>query len=151
MSRRAEPVGLPVRAFLSEESRSSPWMSGDQRSVVMLRDRQLWRHADWCDGAPLLAGCREEYHDLQGLIRRGGLAVRSCQSAYLYSSRSTVEIGRNARRLPTKGLCMSKSQQYRAKATEYGELVKTSTSPEESDKSRCDLRQAQASSRIQSV
>src|SRR5690348_3312889 len=31
-----------------------------------------------------------------------------------------------------KGLCMFKSQQYRAKATEYGELVKTSTSPEES-------------------
>ena len=28
----------------------------------MLGDRQLWRHADWCDGAPLLAGCREEYH-----------------------------------------------------------------------------------------
>ena len=27
---------------------------------------------------------------------------------------------------------MFKSQQYRAKATEYGELVKTSTSPEES-------------------
>ena len=26
----------------------------------------------------LLAGCREEYHDLQGLIRPGGLAIRSC-------------------------------------------------------------------------
>jgi hypothetical protein len=50
-------------------------MSGDQRSVVMLGDRQLWRHAGWCDGAPLLAGCREEYHDLQGLIRPGGLAI----------------------------------------------------------------------------
>jgi hypothetical protein len=37
----------------------------------------------------------------------------------------------DARRLPTKGLCMFKSQQYRAKATELGELVKTSTSPEE--------------------
>ena len=44
----------------------------------MLGDRQLWRHAGWCDGAPLLAGCREEYHDLQGLIRPGGLAIRSC-------------------------------------------------------------------------
>src|SRR6478672_9924984 len=63
--------------FLSEDSSSSPWMSGDQRSVVMLGDRQLWRHAGWCDGAPLLAGCREEYHDLQGLSRPGGHAIRS--------------------------------------------------------------------------
>src|ERR1700736_2947613 len=47
-------------------------MSGNQRSVVILGDRQLWRHADWCDGAPLLVGCREEYHDLQGLIRPAG-------------------------------------------------------------------------------
>jgi hypothetical protein len=31
-----------------------------------------------------------------------------------------------------KGLCMFKSQQYRAKAIEFGGLVKTSTSPEES-------------------
>jgi len=44
----------------------------------MLGDRQLWRHAGCVDGAPLLAGCREEYHDLQGLIRPGGLAIRSC-------------------------------------------------------------------------
>src|ERR1700758_3761437 len=36
--------------------------------------------------------------------------------------------------IPTKGLCMFKSQQYRAKATEYGELVKSSTSTEESRK-----------------
>jgi len=64
--------------FLSEHSRSSPWMSGDQRSVVMLRDRHLRKHAGWSDGAPLLAGCREEYHDLQGLIAPGGLAIRSC-------------------------------------------------------------------------
>jgi hypothetical protein len=35
---------------------------------------------------------------------------------------------------PTKGLCMFKSQQYRAKATECGELVKGSTSAEESRK-----------------
>jgi hypothetical protein len=34
----------------------------------------------------------------------------------------------------TKGLCMFKSQQYRAKATECGELVKSSTSAEESRK-----------------
>ena len=53
-------------------------MSGDQRSVIILGDRQLWRHAGRCDGAPLLVGCREEYHDLQGLIRPGGLAIRSC-------------------------------------------------------------------------
>jgi len=33
-----------------------------------------------------------------------------------------------------KGLCMFKSQQYRAKATECGELVKSSTSAEESRK-----------------
>ena len=26
----------------------------------MLGDRQLWRHAGWRGGAPLLAGCREE-------------------------------------------------------------------------------------------
>jgi hypothetical protein len=55
-----------------------PMDGGDQRSVVMLGGRQLWRHAGWSDGAPLLAGCREEYHDLQGLIRPGGLAIRSC-------------------------------------------------------------------------
>jgi hypothetical protein len=53
-------------------------MSGDQISVVMLGDRQLRKHAGWSGGAPLLAGCREEYHDLQGLIRPGGLAIRSC-------------------------------------------------------------------------
>jgi hypothetical protein len=35
---------------------------------------------------------------------------------------------------PTKGLCMFKFQQYRAKATECGELVKSSTSAEESGK-----------------
>ena len=35
---------------------------------------------------------------------------------------------------PTKGLCMFKSQQYRAKATECGELVKSSGSAEESRK-----------------
>ena len=34
----------------------------------------------------------------------------------------------------TKGLCMFKSQQYRAKATEYGELVKSSADAEESRK-----------------
>jgi hypothetical protein len=27
------------------------------------------------DGERLLAGCREEYHDLKGLIRPGGLAI----------------------------------------------------------------------------
>ena len=37
---------------------------------------------------------------------------------------------------PTKGLCMFKSQQYRAKATECGELVKSSTGAEESRKFR---------------
>jgi hypothetical protein len=51
------------------------------------------------------------------------------RSPHLYSSRSTIEIGRNARRLPTKGLCMFKSQQYRAKATEYGELVRLRPAP----------------------
>src|SRR6201982_4314333 len=35
---------------------------------------------------------------------------------------------------PTKGLCMFKSQQYRAKATECVELVKSSGSSEESRK-----------------
>jgi hypothetical protein len=39
----------------------------------------------------------------------------------------------DARRLPTKGLCMFKSQQYRAKATEC-ELIEGSTSAEESRK-----------------
>jgi hypothetical protein len=43
-----------------------------------------------------------------------------------------IKIGRSGQRLPTKGLCMFKSQQYRAKATECGELVKSSTSAEES-------------------
>src|SRR5437660_10516078 len=103
-------------------------MSGDQRSVVMLGGRQLRRHA----GAHLLAGYREEYHDLQGLIRLRGLAIRSFDPHICVHPDQPIEIGRNARRLPTKGLCMFKSQQYRAKATEYGELVKTSISPEES-------------------
>lgn len=53
---------------------------------------------------------------------------------YLSVSGSTIEVGRNARRLPTKGLCMFKSQQYRAKATECSELVKSSGSAEESHK-----------------
>src|SRR6266566_6084292 len=105
-------------------------MSGDQRSVVMLGGRQLRRHA----GAHLLAGCREEYHDLQGLIRLRGLAIRSFDPHICVHPDQPIEIGRNARRLPTKGLCMFKSQQYRAKATEYGELVKSSTSAEESRK-----------------
>jgi hypothetical protein len=45
-----------------------------------------------------------------------------------------IDIGRNARRLPTKGPGMFKSQQYRAEAAEYGELVKSSTEPDESRK-----------------
>jgi hypothetical protein len=47
---------------------------------------------------------------------------------------SLIEIGQNGQRLPTKELCMFKSQQYRAKATECGELVKSSSSAEESCK-----------------
>src|SRR6476661_6522201 len=49
-------------------------------------------------------------------------------------SRSTIEIGRNPRRLQRKGSALFKSQQYRAKATECGDLVKSSTSAEESRK-----------------
>jgi hypothetical protein len=33
-------------------------------------DRQLRKHAGWSDGAPLLAGCREEYH-VGGAVRDG--------------------------------------------------------------------------------
>src|SRR6266852_4938935 len=65
-------------------------MSGDQRSVDMLGDRQLWRHAGWSNGAPLLTGCREEYHDLQGLIRPGGLAIRSCDPHITTRAKSAI-------------------------------------------------------------
>jgi hypothetical protein len=40
--------------------------------------------------------------------------------------------GRKARRLQAKGLCLFKSQHYRAKAIECSELVKSSTTAEES-------------------
>jgi hypothetical protein len=36
------------------------------------------------DRAPLLAGYREEYHDLARLIRPGGLAIRSCDPHILF-------------------------------------------------------------------
>jgi hypothetical protein len=42
----------------------------------------------------------------------------------------TIDIGRNARRLPTKGPGMFKSQRYRIRAAEYGEPVKSSTEPD---------------------
>ena len=47
---------------------------------------------------------------------------------------STIEIGRRARRLTTKGLCLFKSQQHRARPAKHRELVKSSTRAEESRK-----------------
>jgi hypothetical protein len=78
-----------------------------------------------------VAKCREEYHDLQGLIAPGGLAIRSCDHHIcIHPDQPSRLVG--VRGDLQKGLCMFKSQQYRAKATEYGELVKTSISPQES-------------------
>jgi len=48
-------------------------------------------------------------------------------------SRLTVDVD-DARRLPTKGPDMFRSQKYRAEAAEYGERVKDSTDPRESRK-----------------
>jgi hypothetical protein len=49
-------------------------------------------------------------------------------------SRSTIEMVRMGGDFQKKGLCMFKSQQYRAKAAQYGELVKSSADAEETRK-----------------
>lgn len=60
-----------------------------------------------------------------------GLVIRTLNPYMQVYPDQPSRLVRNGQRLPTKGLCMFKSQQYRAKATECGKLGKSSISAEE--------------------